>query len=224
MSGRLVVRELAVVVTAHNHNPTILNPDFLQRNQIVPEAWQVQGPPITTPAVSQVQFANGLSVVCELTTLTVVETLEEDERARSPEVARRLLLTLPHVDYRAVGVNPRGHVLPDDAGLMPSDYIVETLLASGPWRSIGEHAEAEIRFRFRLNDCTLNLTVEDAALEGDESRHVLLLTGNFHSDMSGDSLDDRVRQAAAAIDLWEERLSFFEQAALRLVAGAEGAA
>ncbi len=32
------IAELSVVVIAKNHNPTVLNPDFLKLNNIVPEA------------------------------------------------------------------------------------------------------------------------------------------------------------------------------------------
>jgi hypothetical protein len=41
MDKTLALYELAVVLVARNHNPTILNPDFLKFNGMVPDNWEL---------------------------------------------------------------------------------------------------------------------------------------------------------------------------------------
>ena len=47
----------SVVVTANYHNPSILNNDFLVKNDIVSDGWKVADS-ISTPAVSVIKYDN----------------------------------------------------------------------------------------------------------------------------------------------------------------------
>ena len=69
----LELLSFSVVVTGTAHNPSILNPDFLERREIVPKewGWQVGAPPITTPPFSQVQYATGVTISVETGKLQV---------------------------------------------------------------------------------------------------------------------------------------------------------
>ena len=65
MKHTLDIQELAAVVVARNHNPTILNPDFLKYNNIVPANWELAESPLCTPPVAQVKYTNGISIVAQ---------------------------------------------------------------------------------------------------------------------------------------------------------------
>lgn len=65
MRKKLVIQELAIVVVGKNHNLTILNPDFLKTNGIVPDEWQLAVSPVSVDPLAQVIFQNGLSIVAQ---------------------------------------------------------------------------------------------------------------------------------------------------------------
>ncbi len=69
MKKRLEFTELSIVIVAENHNPTILNPDFLKFNGIVPKEWVVSKPPLCAYPVSQVEYQNGMRITAELNKL-----------------------------------------------------------------------------------------------------------------------------------------------------------
>lgn len=88
--------EFSVVVVANDHNPTILNPDFLERQQIVPQTWgwKVADPAITTPPFAMVVYDSGVTVSVEPNKLQIPTSLSGV--ALSP--ARSL--TLPESTWR----------------------------------------------------------------------------------------------------------------------------
>ena len=63
MLNEFVFSELTIVIVAENHNPTILNPDFLKFNDIVPKEWDMGQPPLCTPPISQVEYKNGIKII-----------------------------------------------------------------------------------------------------------------------------------------------------------------
>lgn len=46
MSASVDLQELAIVLTAKNHNPSILNPDFLKCSGIIPSEWELSRQPL----------------------------------------------------------------------------------------------------------------------------------------------------------------------------------
>jgi hypothetical protein len=66
-------KQLAIVVVAKNHNPTILNPDFLIRNAIVPEDWETSDNPVCTDPVAQVAFTSGVTITAEFNKIVFAE-------------------------------------------------------------------------------------------------------------------------------------------------------
>ena len=63
--------QFSIVVRGESHNPTVLNPDFLAIQGIIPHAWgwKVQQKVITTPMVAMVEYANGVSLQVQPETL-----------------------------------------------------------------------------------------------------------------------------------------------------------
>ena len=78
-------------------------------------------------------------------------------------IAKRYIEILPHVEYRAVGINPKGHAIFQDEAAIQK-FIVETLLAPGPWQQFGEaKPKAGIKLVYVIGDCQLTLTVEEGS-------------------------------------------------------------
>ena len=127
--------EFSVVVVANDHNPTILNPDFLERQRIVQEGWgwKVMGPAITTPPFATVSYDSGVTVSVESHRLQVIDSSAPGgpQSSKVVDIARRYVEVLPHVRYSAVGINFRSVVEHADANA----FLKAHFLKSGVWDS-----------------------------------------------------------------------------------------
>lgn len=98
-----------IVVTANGHNPTILHPSFLRSANIVSaDANFVDESIICSPAVSRVALTNGNDFLVQPERLQISNSrVDWDNAARidTYNYARRYLLTLPFVEYSAIGIN-----------------------------------------------------------------------------------------------------------------------
>jgi hypothetical protein len=105
----VTLAQFSVVVAGSSHNPTLLNPDFLQARGIVPEewGWELSPNPITTPPFSQVRYNNGVAISLEHSKLQVVDLSVGDDptQSKAPKIAETFVATLPHVRYTGVGHN-----------------------------------------------------------------------------------------------------------------------
>lgn len=103
---RLALRSVSVVVTAEFHNPSILNPDFLVSRGIVPPDWAA-AEVLTTPALSVVRYDNGVAWTVNPSQLTITQPAGPafEENCEIHQLTQSYLAKLPHVPYRALGLN-----------------------------------------------------------------------------------------------------------------------
>jgi hypothetical protein len=188
--------ELSVVVVAHNHNPTLLNPDFLKVNGIVPGNWELAEPPLCADPFAQVRYKNGVAITTQPARLTFTEDLSDKriEEAAIPAIARRYVTTLPHVDYQGVGINPRGHIVvgsPEEGR-----DLVGRLLAAGPWTGFrGVRPQVAVNLAYTFPDVVVNLQIEAAGHvvpEGKAPHPVILFVGNLHHAISAATPNEKV--------------------------------
>jgi hypothetical protein len=132
---KLECLDAQIVVTADAHNPTVLNPDFLSSNHIVPRewAWKTKDPIITTPAFSQVTYENDVWITVEPPRMRIVQQTFDGDPAKSKisDIAGAYASVLRHVKYTAVGVNFRVYLRMDD----PDEYLKTSFVKEGPWYS-----------------------------------------------------------------------------------------
>ena len=70
------LRSLSVVILGEYHNPSIINPDFVVSNNIIPKSWKIVET-ITTPGLSVLRYANGIQVIVDPSRLTILEERNE---------------------------------------------------------------------------------------------------------------------------------------------------
>jgi hypothetical protein len=185
------MQELAIVVVAENHRPTMLNLEFLKCSGIVDESWELARQPIFNGQASQLLFQNGVSLVAQGNQIMFVESLamKSPEDIKVGQVGRKYLQALPNANYQAAGVNFRGVVPFNQSQDAARNYLMSTLLAAGPWQHYGEEAaHASINFVYALAERRLYLSVNEAAIqlpEG-ETSPILLFSGNFEHSIEGD--------------------------------------
>ena len=190
--------EFSVVVVANDHNPTILNPDFLERQGIVQEGWgwKVMGPAITTPPFATVSYDSGVTVSVESHRLQVTDTSATGgpQSSKVVDIARRYVEVLSHVRYSAVGINFRSLVAHADADA----FLKAHFLKSGVWDSEAHPLQTVgLKLVYPLDGGLLTFSLESGVViqrleEESKQASGVLVYGNFHRDCHGYPSRDQV--------------------------------
>ena len=171
---------VSVVVTAELHNPSILNPDFLVSQGIVPEAWEV-AETFTTPPVSVVSYRNGIRWTVEQPKLTVVEECGPlfQDKYHVYGLVTAYLEKLPHVPYRSLGLNCTMSIQQDD----PERWLTQRFLKSGPW-SEGKPKVLAMAPKFTLDAgeavCNLSFSGGQTTRSHGEPETAVIVKSNMH--------------------------------------------
>lgn len=204
MQKRFDFTELSIVIVAENHNPTILNPDFLKFNEIVPKEWVVSKPPLCAHPVSQVEYKNGMRITAELNKLIFFtpKLVSNHSETNISDIVKRYVDTLRHVNYKAVGINPRGHFSFDSKDSLTT-YFVNNLLSKGAWADFcGGVRSISIKLRYELDSVIYNIGIDQASLREDKSRedNVLSISGNFHHPIASNHSMESYKKVVEIID------------------------
>lgn len=203
--------EWSIVVVAKNHNPTILNPDFLKCNEIVPSDWELASNPICIEPIAQVAFKNGITIRAELGKLIFSENLKNKTKneCEIPKIAHKYVEKLPHVDYKAVGINPSGH-FPICDEYDTKDFIIKKLITPGPWQRFENTvAKVLVKFIYTLESGKCYLDIEEGWVE--EKIPVILFHANFHHEIGNYSKEEKLLKLYSTIDNWEKDLENFRK-------------
>jgi hypothetical protein len=215
MEKNLLIQEISVVVVAGFHNPTVLNPDFLKYNGIVPSEWDLAENPLCGLDVAQVKFKNEISILAQINKVDFIQRLASHSLADVciPRIASKYLETLPHVDYKSIGMNPKGHVIVDSEE-EAMEFVLGTLVADGPWKKFGKRQpKAVTRFVYTMeDDALLTITVEPAIFQQtqDKSLPVVLFTSNFHRDLPTDR-EKKIPRLKEVLDNWKQDVEIFQK-------------
>ena len=189
----LSLLQTSVVVLADSHNPTILHPHFLQSQGIVPKELELAEAPVCTPPLAIVKFKNGLVLTADLAKLQVQDNSPTAQVSSSlvPECAGMYLRALPHVRYRAIGLNFTGAVDAQN----PERDVIERFLKAGPWLSEDRAPTSMgLRLVYLVDDSalTLQLSIDPGTIGKDEgkTRRAIVIRANFHSDVNDTSTPD----------------------------------
>ncbi len=190
----LTLREASVVVISDSNNPRLLNPDFLERNSIVPRQWQVSNT-LVTPPFSMVEYSNGVRIQLEESRLQVLkkDPREENWGSELALITTTLLDVLPHVTYRATGLN---YVLTSDEprGRSAEDQLIERLMQRGPWET-AENGLTGLNLEFQYKNSTPQFSLKVGARQQPGSATFdlegYLLVGNVHHDFGPEDRAER---------------------------------
>jgi len=209
------MQEVAIILVADDLNPGLFNLDFLKFSGIVPTDWELAQQPAMSPSLAQFNFQNGVNLVAQQRSVTFLEAIA-DKRPhdlQAPTLARRYLDKLPHADYRGLAVTPRlllGFPQHDDAARR---FIVERLLAPGPWREIGTAPlRATLTLNYQLAHCQLSIAVNEVRLQQTEERSIaaLLFAGSFNYALDPDQ-PEPARKLHQWLANWHVDLATFRE-------------
>jgi hypothetical protein len=180
--------ETSIVVVGEDCNPSILNPDFLRIQGILPEewGWEPSDAPLTTCSLSVVVYDSDFTIKIQPNRFQVTDasaTAISDD-AKIIQIARRYIQVLPHVRYTAVGNNFQ-RFLPIPA---PMKALQDRFIKPGPWLS-EENRDIGVSLGYVYDGALLTLSFDNKLLvqrANDESAQLEQLEGmrikaNFHT-------------------------------------------
>jgi len=202
--------QASIVIAAQDHNPAILNKDFLEANGIVDKQWGwVLGgdPSLSTPVFASVSYNSGVVFRVLPNRLELVDTDVEEGvgDSRVPQIAQAYINTLPHVRYTAVGNNFRGFVpAPDPDRLLRTRFLKE-----GEWASALAAIGLRLVYAIARGRAVLSLDSGEAAriqAAPEEKTNAVVVDANYHRECVGEKRRD---EAASFINLWRQDWEHF---------------
>ena len=193
------LHSVSVVVTAKYHNPSVLNPGFLEQNRIVPKEWEVDEA-FTTPPLSIIGYQEGILWNLDQSTLTVTENCSPDQNEFKVHAqVSEYVKTLPHVPYQGLGLNCVLSLNRSD----PVKWLTQRFLRSGPWRR-GKYSALGMvpKFVFPVGNAICNLTMSPGLVQPEENvnQNAVIASSNLHHDGPFDA--DTLRETIAC---WPEK-------------------
>jgi len=210
-----VIQDLALVVLARNHNPTILNPDFLRANHIVPDNWELAAPPFCVEPLASVTYATGVNITAQADRVSFTETIggKAIDSVMLPDIAAKYVETLHHVNYRALGINPTGHlVFGQDAVPQAREFIIKRFIAPTRWGDWKQSPmTAGIRLAFSVDPWIMNVNIDEGIVQkpGKSPSAAIIAAANFHQDLSGRTVEERLKNLLESLKMWNVALEQF---------------
>jgi len=209
------IQEISIVLAVQNNSPTLLNADFLKASGIIGE-WALARPPVCNANGSQILFQNQINLVALPDQLNFSEGIggKTPAEIQVPAIASKYLATLPQLDYQAIGINPRGHVVFDDLDAAQT-YMRQTLLAPGSWQELNQRvAKPSLRLSYTLETGNLFLGIETAMLRlpGQEmASAVVMFSGNFNYPVVSTDAASKLPEVQQQISYWQRDLEIFRE-------------
>lgn len=214
-SAALVVHNASVVLTAQSHNPSILNPDFLKRNKIVGEDWEVKET-ITTPALSQTKFSNGITWLVDESRCAITQTIRDIFRNNYlvHSLAVNYVNVLPHISYRAVGLNWSFHLPKKNS----KSWLKKKFIKEGNWQSNELPINSvDLKFAIGVKDdiCFFKIRSDIIHFPEQDKVEAIVADANYHFDGPFDDIGIIID----IIQNWELRQKHLKRLAIKYFFG-----
>ncbi len=211
MSSQNKYIDFSIVLAAKSNNPTILNPDFLRCNNVIDESWKLKQSPICTEPFASVIYENGVSILSQLDKIVfgINKPGSKEDFAAISAVAIAYLKLIPHVNYHAIGINPR-YILYLDNGIKPEKFILETFIIDKYIKFKPLSAGFNISFDAK-NNAKCNFSISSSIItEKDGTKDVILVGANFHHNVTED-IQRKIIQMESIINSFQKDIDFFEK-------------
>jgi hypothetical protein len=203
-----------LVITAKQNNPTILNPDFLKYNNIVPPKWKLKNKPMCIEPYSRVSYDNNILIVSEPERIHFNESIRNKELDdfEIPQIAIKYTESVPHVRYEAIGIN-FVHQIKFQSSEEPQKYFIDNFLKDTSWLSDDDNKVAIKKFEFSVlfDESLLSILIEPTiSIVKEIEIPVIQISSNFHLDIVSESVDERLLFIKESINNWRNRISEIE--------------
>jgi len=212
MLGKLQITQLAFVILARNHNPSLLNPDFLRINKIVNADWAVTSPVFTTDIISQIVYKNGVTIIIQPDKISFEQLIEGEyyeNKVLLQDVVLRYLEVFPHINYDALEINPKGHIEFQSQEEL-DNYISDYLLRPGDWKNfLNKNPSLSATLIYSFEDSQINISIDPVLIHDNqkatEEKLGILFAGNIYRELNLDhSSEDKLKPLNERVSLWSD--------------------
>lgn len=225
--AHLEIPELAIAVAAQNHNPTILNAEFLAYNEIVPNDWVPSEDRFSTPVFSQVDYEeHGVSIICQPDKVVFTRTNGDIRGSSEPDVAALATAyvgALPHVQYKDIAVMIDGHVVVEGGMQEARRQVIDNYVVKGPWCDYATGVDdAMVNLAYEIERTTLRisifpafyLTQPEKGTSGNGETEpqeipVIRYSANFSEEIEGEEREERIGNLTQRLGRWGEWLDAY---------------
>ena len=191
---------LNVVVTAQFHNPSILNPDFLIRNKIMKDDFEVLEN-ITTPSFSLIKYKNGIHITVTEHRFEVKEEINSYKWPNGSDIYRiasSYIELLRFVNYKSLGLNWSITYVYNE----PKDWIINNLLNQKYLIDKSEvypliNTDVNLTYDYKNTTCNIKISDTEFKESVDMSKQGINFNFNFshateNHSISYDELMDKI--------------------------------
>ena len=211
------IEEISIIIAAQDLTPTIMSQDFLKFSGIIPKEWELAQKPLLNPSFAQLNFKNGLSIVAQPRSITLSESLNQQNLAdiQIAGVAAKYVEKLPHAEYVGLSFSPKILVpFPQNpAGVR--QYITGNLLGAGAWKEIGNFpVQAGVNLMYMLDRCQLTIAISEARIQPPQQSQMtaLLFAGNFNYNIGqNNGSESKVEQLISILNNWQTDFNAFRE-------------
>ncbi|MBW1946871.1 MAG: hypothetical protein JRI33_02925 [Deltaproteobacteria bacterium] len=199
------------MILAKFHNPSILNPDFLVKNNIVPRDWKAIEV-LTSPPFSTIKYDKKVIFLLDQERFEIRKECEGFlTNYDIHRFASKYVRTLPHVNYTSVGLNWHISVENDN----PDKFLIERFINPTSLKDTeSELIHAFIKLSFKLNGivCNVDLAPGKARTTSRDFYNAIIINVNFHyqGPFSSKQIVDIVRD-------WKDRENYTKQIIPKLI-------
>jgi hypothetical protein len=225
MKASLTLQDLALVFAIQRQDPTLITPESLSKNGIVPVEWGIAQQPVRTPQAALVRYQNGISIAAHPNKVVFVQSLADDRAIEIPGVAQRYAQVLQNLSYQGVGSYIRAYIpFASEEKNAAQEYLTSHFLAKGSWQSFGTApVEASLNLKYTLEHSQLNLSIQEAALQHPKQQRfpVILFVGSFSHSLSGQSATEKLQKLTDVVAHWQSDVEIFKSLVSEKFLGAE---
>ena len=175
---------LTVVLVGDANNPPILNPDFLERN-VLPSRWEQRDAPICTPVFARVSYRNGVSVQSEPNRVIFAHQGRRLSTAKPSvaHLAQKYLEAVPHVLYKAVGINPAFVLAVAGRPLSLRELVRSDLQLE--YNEVSPACQIKVVYALPTKRVTIDMTEFRGTEAARDEEAGVLFQGNIHREIEG---------------------------------------
>ncbi len=204
--------DFAVVLVGRNHNPSLINPDFLRIHGIVPDGLTPQQVIVVEP-FALVEYKEGLSVQVEQARMQVRVRLQ-GTMPRDPlpiGIALKYVEVLPRIPYEAAGINWSVAIPMREALTWLTENLIEPRARQVAG---GRVTRARVELAIDVGDTFVNLTWSGGKGKAHDE---LRLSANFHHPKPESA--GGASWIGQALERWPEHQLWLEQYCQRALGG-----
>ena len=170
------VINVSAVLVANQHNPTIMNQDFLKSKEIVKPEWETADL-LVTNLFARIVYSNGISFTVDPNRCAIDEKVDGEFKSsyEAHGCARRYAEVLEHIPYTAFGLN-WDLQMPNEE---PSNWLKDRFLRPAEWQSDME--PKALTFSCTQGSAIYNFAIGVQQSTGHES--LVTLQCNIHFDL-----------------------------------------